>query len=57
MLCGFFSSIARYFVLTVTLLAVLSQFGSQTTSLVAVRIGPGADLKVLRGELTILDGR
>jgi len=33
---GFFSSIARYFVLTVTLLAVLSQFGIQTTSLVAV---------------------
>jgi small conductance mechanosensitive channel len=36
MLRGFFSSIARYFVLTVTLLAVLSQFGIQTTSLVAV---------------------
>jgi small conductance mechanosensitive channel len=36
MLQGFFSSIARYFVLTVTLLAVLSQFGIQTTSLVAV---------------------
>jgi small conductance mechanosensitive channel len=36
MLRGFFSSIARYFVLTITLLAVLSQFGIQTTSLVAV---------------------
>jgi small conductance mechanosensitive channel len=36
MLQGFFSSIARYFVITVTLLAVLSQFGIQTTSLVAV---------------------
>jgi small conductance mechanosensitive channel len=36
MLQGFFSSIARYFVLTVTVLAVLSQFGIQTTSLVAV---------------------
>ena len=36
MLRGFFASIARYFVLTVTLLAVLSQFGIQTTSLVAV---------------------
>jgi small conductance mechanosensitive channel len=36
MLRGFFSSIARYFVLTVTVLAVLSQFGIQTTSLVAV---------------------
>jgi len=36
MLNGFFGSIARYFVLMVTLLAVLSQFGIQTTSLVAV---------------------
>jgi small conductance mechanosensitive channel len=36
MLRGFFASIARYFVLTITLLAVLSQFGIQTTSLVAV---------------------
>jgi len=36
MLKGFFGSLARYLVLTVTLLAVLSQFGIQTTSLVAV---------------------
>ena len=36
MLNGFFGSIARYFVLMITLLAVLSQFGIQTTSLVAV---------------------
>jgi small conductance mechanosensitive channel len=36
MLRGFFSSIARYFILTITMLAVLSQFGIQTTSLVAV---------------------
>jgi len=36
MLRSFFGSIARYLVLTVTLLAVLSQFGIQTTSLVAV---------------------
>jgi small conductance mechanosensitive channel len=36
MLRGFFSSIARYFILTMTMLAVLSQFGIQTTSLVAV---------------------
>jgi len=36
MLKGFFGSIAYYFVLTITLLAVLSQFGIQTTSLVAV---------------------
>jgi small conductance mechanosensitive channel len=36
MLRNFFGSIARYFILTVTVLAVLSQFGIQTTSLVAV---------------------
>jgi small conductance mechanosensitive channel len=36
MLKGFFGSIARYLVLTVTVLAVLSQFGIQTTSLIAV---------------------
>ena len=36
MLKGFFGSIARYLVLAVTVLAVLAQFGIQTTSLVAV---------------------
>jgi small conductance mechanosensitive channel len=36
MLRSFFGSLARYSVLTVTVLAVLSQFGIQTTSLVAV---------------------
>jgi small conductance mechanosensitive channel len=36
MLKGFFGSLARYLALTVTLLAVLSQFGIQTTSLVAI---------------------
>jgi small conductance mechanosensitive channel len=36
MLRGFFGSIARYFVLTITVLTVLSEFGIQTTSLVAV---------------------
>lgn len=36
MLQGFFGNIARYFVLTLVLLAVLAQFGIQTTSLVAV---------------------
>lgn len=36
MLQGFFGHIARYFVLTLVLLAVLAQFGIQTTSLVAV---------------------
>jgi small conductance mechanosensitive channel len=36
MLRSFFGSLARYSVLTVTVLAVLSQFGIQTTSLIAV---------------------
>jgi small conductance mechanosensitive channel len=36
MLKSFFGSLARYLVLTVTILAVLSQCGIQTTSLVAV---------------------
>ncbi len=36
MLQGFFGNIARYFVLTMTVLTVLGQFGVQTTSLVAV---------------------
>jgi small conductance mechanosensitive channel len=36
MLRSFFGSLARYLILTVTVLAVLSEFGIQTTSLVAV---------------------
>ena len=36
MLRGFFSSLVRYFVIVFTLLAVLSQFGIETTSLIAV---------------------
>jgi len=36
MLQSFFGSFARYLVLTVTVLAVLSEFGIQTTSLVAI---------------------
>ena len=36
MLKSFFGSLVRYLILTVTVLAVLSQFGIQTTSLVAV---------------------
>jgi small conductance mechanosensitive channel len=36
MLSSFFGSFARYLILTVTVLAVLSEFGIQTTSLVAV---------------------
>jgi small conductance mechanosensitive channel len=36
MLRGFFSSLVRYFVIVFTVLAVLSQFGIETTSLIAV---------------------
>ena len=36
MLQSFFGSLTRYLVLTVTLLAVLSEFGIQTTSLIAI---------------------
>jgi small conductance mechanosensitive channel len=36
MLKSFFGSLARYLTLTITVLAVLSQFGIQTTSLIAV---------------------
>jgi small conductance mechanosensitive channel len=36
MLQSFFGSLARYLVLTVTVLAVLSEFGIQTTSLAAI---------------------
>src|SRR5215472_12369444 len=36
MLQSFFGSISRHLVLTVTVLAVLSEFGIQTTSLVAI---------------------
>jgi small conductance mechanosensitive channel len=36
MLKSFFGSLARYLILTLTVLAVLSQFGIQTTSLIAV---------------------
>ena len=36
MLQSFFASLARYLVLTVTVLAVLSEFGIQTTSLIAI---------------------
>src|ERR1700684_2665763 len=41
MLKSFFSNIVRYFVLTIVVLAVLSQFGIQTTSLIAVFGGAG----------------
>ena len=55
MLKGFFGSIAYYFVLTITLLAVLSQFGIQTTSLVAVIGAAGLAIGLaLQGTLTNL---
>jgi small conductance mechanosensitive channel len=36
MLTGFFASLAKYLVLAITVIAVLNQFGVQTTSLIAV---------------------
>lgn len=55
MLKGFFGSIAYYFVLTITLLAVLSQFGIETTSLVAVIGAAGLAIGLaLQGTLTNL---
>lgn len=53
MLQGFFGSIAYYFVLTITVLAVLAQFGIQTTSLVAVIGAAGLAIGLaLQGTLT-----
>jgi small conductance mechanosensitive channel len=55
MLKGFFSNIARYLVLTITVLAVLSQFGIQTTSLVAVLGAAGLAIGLaLQGTLSHL---
>ncbi|HEY3847507.1 MAG TPA: mechanosensitive ion channel domain-containing protein [Acetobacteraceae bacterium] len=55
MLKGFFGNIVRYFVLTITLLAVLSQFGIQTTSLVAVLGAAGLAIGLaLQGTLSHL---
>jgi small conductance mechanosensitive channel len=55
MLKSFFGSIAYYFVLTITVLAVLSQFGIQTTSLVAVIGAAGLAIGLaLQGTLTNL---
>src|SRR5260370_5930491 len=55
MLKSFFGSLARYLVLTVTLLAVLSQFGIQTTSLVAVLGAAGLAIGLaLQGTLSNL---
>ena len=55
MLKGFFGNITRYFVLTITVLAVLSQFGIQTTSLVAVLGAAGLAIGLaLQGTLSHL---
>ncbi|MBO0739465.1 MAG: mechanosensitive ion channel [Alphaproteobacteria bacterium] len=55
MLKGFFGSLARYSVLTVTALAVLSQFGIQTASLVAVLGAAGLAIGLaLQGTLSNL---
>ncbi len=51
MLKSFFGSLARYLVLTVTVLAVLSQFGIQTTSLIAVLGAAGLAIAVLKSDL------
>jgi small conductance mechanosensitive channel len=55
MLKSFFGSLARYLVLTLTVLAVLSQFGIQTTSLVAVLGAAGLAIGLaLQGTLSNL---
>ncbi|HVY17157.1 MAG TPA: mechanosensitive ion channel domain-containing protein [Rhodopila sp.] len=55
MLKTFFGNIVRYFVLTIVVLAVLSQFGIQTTSLVAVLGAAGLAIGLaLQGTLSHL---
>jgi small conductance mechanosensitive channel len=55
MLKGFFGNLVRYFILTITILAVLSQFGIQTTSLVAVLGAAGLAIGLaLQGTLSHL---
>ncbi|MBS0642859.1 MAG: mechanosensitive ion channel [Acetobacteraceae bacterium] len=55
MLKTFFSNIVRYFVLTLVLIAVLSQFGIQTTSLVTVLGAAGLAIGLaLQGTLSHL---
>jgi small conductance mechanosensitive channel len=55
MLPGFLGNIVRYFILTVTVLAVLSQFGIQTTSLVTVLGAAGLAIGLaLQGTLSQL---
>jgi small-conductance mechanosensitive channel len=55
MLVGFFGAIVRYLILTITVLAILSQFGIQTTSLVAVLRAAGLAVGLaLQGTLSNL---
>ena len=55
MLRGFFGSLARYTVLTLTLLAVLAEFGIQTASLVAILGAAGLTIGLaLQGTLSHL---
>lgn len=55
MLKGFFGNLVRYLVLTITVLAVLAQFGIQTTSLVAVLGAAGLAIGLaLQGTLSHL---
>lgn len=55
MLRGFFASLVRYFILTVAILAVLSEFGVQTASLIAVLGAAGLAIGLaLQGTLSNL---
>lgn len=55
MLRGFFGSLARYLVLTLTVLAVLAEFGIQTASLVAILGAAGLTIGLaLQGTLSHL---
>ncbi len=57
MLRGFLASLVRYFVIALTIIAVLSQFGVQTTSLVAVLGAAGLAIGLaLQGTLASLAG-
>ncbi len=57
MLSGFLSSLTRYFVIALTVIAVLGQFGVQTTSLVAVLGAAGLAIGLaLQGTLSNLAG-
>lgn len=57
MLRGFLASLTRYFILALTIIAVLGQFGVQTTSLVAVLGAAGLAIGLaLQGTLSSLAG-